>query len=99
MSGRYNHWTGHSLVSGILPSLGADTPPVSRRKSRESVIRHGGNQIVSLRARELQELLGHHATNGMQTSVIAIGVATPIPVPTSEGLNRARIQFTAENVE
>jgi len=63
------------------------------------MLRHGCDQVIPLGVRELEKLLGNLATHSMQSPIIAIGVAAPVPEPTCEWFNRTRIQLAPENVE
>ena len=99
VSGRNDHGTGHAFLNGILPCLCAYAPPVTGGQAGESVLRHRCDQVISLGACELQELLGNYAANGVQTTVIAVCVAASIPIPTGERFSGAGIQNAPENVE
>ena len=84
VSGRNDHRAAHAFLNGILPSLCADAPPVAGGQPGETVLRHRCDQVIPLRACELQELLGNKAANGVQTPVISVCIAASIPIPTSE---------------
>ena len=55
-------------------------------------LRGGRHQIVPSIFGKMQEGFVDDAAHGMKPSVMFIGVAAPVPVPSRQGINRARFQ-------
>ncbi len=91
--------TGDPLIGSVLPSLCTHAPPIPWGKARETVLGNGCDKVVPLGSRKLQELLGHDATNRVKAPVAPVGIAAPVPEPARQGVHRAWLQITSEDVE
>ncbi len=78
--------TRYTCFSCILPGLSTHTPSVPWLESGEIESWSGRNQVVSLLPGELEKGGCDLTTHGVQTPVIAIGVTTSVPEPTSQGV-------------
>ena len=99
MCGAQIDGTRHTCFSCILPSLGTHTPSVSWLEAWEIESWSGRDQVISLLPGELEKGGCDLTTHGVQTPVIAVGVTTSVPEPTSQGVGRTWFKFFAKDVE
>ena len=70
----------HPGVQGLLPSADAETPAVTGGEAGKTELRMGCDQVVSLRAGELQKLRSHDRANCVQSNIARTGAAKAISI-------------------
>jgi hypothetical protein len=86
-------------VQRFFPAEYAETPAVARLEPRETVIGHGGHEVISTGAAELQELLRHPGAHRVATVVILAGPAGPVPEKAGHRVGAAARERISEDVE
>jgi hypothetical protein len=56
-------------------------------------------EIVAVRSRELEKLLGHDGAHDVPTDIVLVGPAAAVTEPTGSGFGRAQLEWPSENVE
>ena len=55
-------------------------------------------EVVALVQSELKKIVGHHATDGVRTTVVVVRVTATVAIPSREGHLRTGLQGRAKNV-
>ena len=92
-----NRWC-HSILMGFLPAGSTNAPMISDLKTRKSVLRPGGAQVIALGLAVTEKLLGHHAADAVLAEIRWIGLAETIAIPTRHRFTTATLQWVAKNV-
>jgi len=97
--GLKNDTWSHVVLVSLLPTRGAETPAAAGLETGESVLGHGGREVVAGEFGELKELGRQFHTNGVRTMILIIGVATTVAKESGHWIGAARLERTAQNIE
>ena len=84
----------HSVVIGLFPAWGADTPVIARFEAREAEVGHGSAQVIALGLAVIQKAFRHHATDAVLPHVAGICAAVSISKPTCHRLTTTAFKRT-----
>src|SRR5580704_7977709 len=98
MGGLEENGAGSSGLLDREPSGGADAPAVSGFEAGESILGHGGGEVVAECLGGSQEGGVDDAADGVDAVVVGAGVAAAVAVEAGHGLAAAGFQRAAENV-
>ena len=91
VGGGQDHVSGGAVMVGPKPVDRSHAPSIAGHQAGKSELGHRGDQVVSDRTLVLQELGGHHRTDGVAAEVLRAGCATPVPVEPGQGFRAARL--------
>ena len=83
-----NRWC-HSILMGFLPAGSTNAPMISDLKTRKSVLRPGGAQVIALGLAVREKALRHHAADAVTSVIAHIGTTVSISEPTGHRLTTA----------
>jgi hypothetical protein len=90
--------TGCSGLLDLKPASGADAPTIAGLEAGESVLRHGGVEVVAELAGDAEEVFGDNAADGVDAEVVGASVTAAIAVEASHGFAAAGFERLAENI-
>jgi hypothetical protein len=89
---------GGSGTLDIEPAGGANTPPVAGFEAGETVLRHGGTEVVAKSLGRFKEWSVDDAADGVDAMVFGARLATACAVETRHGLAAADFERLAQDV-
>jgi hypothetical protein len=89
---------GEAVFPGFFPSGGAEAPLVAGVEAGETVIGHGGGEVVAVGFGEGEEVFGDAGADGVAAGVFGAGGTGAVAVETGEGVDGAGLEFGAEDV-
>ena len=84
----------HSVVIGLFPAWGTDTPVIAWFETREAEVGHGSAQVIALGLAVIQKSFRHHAADAVLPQVAGIGSAMSISKPTCHRLTTTAFKRT-----
>jgi len=85
-------------VVGLLPTLNADAPVISRFEAGKAIFRTRRDQIVANGGLVLQEFVTELDADGVLAQVVGAGIALAVAIETGKRIGTASLQGGAENV-
>jgi len=82
----------------LQPAGGTDAPAVSGLEPCESILRHGGAQVVAKLFGDAQKVFADDAADGVETEVFGAGLAAAGPVEAGHGLAAADIERLPQDI-
>jgi hypothetical protein len=93
-----NTW-GFPFIMGFQPTRCTQTPRVARFETGKTKGRHGRAQIITLRARVSQKLIGHRHANGVTAMVDLTRIAASIAEEAGDGICSTGLEGLAKNID
>lgn len=87
------------IVVGFRPTGSAEAPLISRFQTLEPELWSRRGEIIARRFGKGEKGGRHHHANRVRAAVLNIGVATSIAKEAGDGIERARLQRFAKNVD
>lgn len=91
-------WTSMTGIYCSKPCPCTNAPCITWFQSRKTVLGRGRHQIVAATFGKFKEGLGNQTTHCVTATVVLIGVAFSVPVPTSHRVTRTTVKGLAEDV-
>ena len=88
----------HSSVDRQQPCSGADTPGVPWFESGEVESGCGRDEVVAHFFCELEKIIGKDAANRVRASVVIVGVAASVSIPSRQRVFRTGLKFRSQDV-
>src|ERR1700737_2780221 len=98
VGGFEDHGAGCPCFLNLEPAGGADAPPVAGLQAGESVLRHGGGEVVAEGFGGGEEGGVDDAADGVDSVVFRAGVATAVAVEAGHRVAAAGVERLAEDV-
>jgi len=98
MGGFEEDGAGGSGSLDCEPAVGTDAPAVAGFESWETVLRHGGDEVVAQCTRGFEKGLIDDAADGVNAVVVGTGVAAAVAVEAGDGLVGADFEGLTEDV-
>ena len=89
---------GRSGLLNLKPAGGTDAPAVAGLETRESVLGHGGDEVVAKGLGRGEEWGVHDAADGVDTEIVGAGVAATIAIEAGHRLTAAGLQRLAKDI-
>jgi hypothetical protein len=93
-----NYRTGGSGLLHLEPTSGADAPSVTGLETRETVLRHGGREVIAEGLRGVEEDSIDDAANGVDAEVVRACFAAAGSIEAGHGVAAASGEGLAEDV-
>lgn len=90
--------TGGSGFLDLEPTRGADAPAVTGLETRESMLRHGGREVIAEGLRGVEEGSIDDAANGVDAEVVNASFAAAGSIEASHGVAAAGGEGLAEDI-
>lgn len=87
------------VVERLAPAIGAETPAISWLEAGEAPLRAGGDEIVALREREVEELFGHGGADDMFAAIVIVGATEAVAEEPCLGAHATAFQGGAKHVQ
>src|SRR5882724_5531634 len=98
MCSAQDHAGGAPRLQRFLPPRCAQTPAITRLKSRKAEFRDRRREIIAAGLRILKKSRGHDDAHGVAAGVLAAGVTAAVPKETRHRAQGADIESIAEHV-
>lgn len=82
----------------LNPAAQAKAPLIAGFKSGKIILGIWGRKVIARRAREGQEFIRHHCTDGVHAVVVSVGVASAIAKKSSDWIHATALELRAKNV-
>jgi len=66
-------------------------PTITLFQTRKSKLRMRRDEVITILFQPLEKLIGHLGTNRVLSSIILVGIATPVPKPAGQGFFRTQL--------
>lgn len=93
-----DHRRRHPIVMSPQPIHRGHTPSIAGHQAREVVLRHRRTEVIADAVLMIEELRGHHGTNGVTAEVLRTGGAGPVTIKAGEWIDAAGLQVAAQDV-